>query len=170
VLQVRGGEGRGLATRQEEVLCCAMCAHGLQVTHIRPPGHSHTASRSLTHKRQEILLRVHFMGRSRGWLAAHKVVVVMSAHSLYLTNTPPGGMYLCGVLSFVTTNTGSAHCTTLLKPSLQRTHRLSAAALSRSRRLSISICFSPAPLTCPPPATRSKWVHMRVSRGSWYSV
>lgn len=44
------------------------------------------------------------------------------------------------------------------------------AALSLSSRLSISICFSPAPLTCPPPPTRSRCVHMRVRRGSWYSV
>lgn len=36
-------------------------------------------------------------------------------------------------------------------------------------RLSTSICFSPIPLTCPP-AWRSRWLHMRVSRGSWYSA
>lgn len=49
-------------------------------------------------------------------------------------------------------------------------HLRSAAALSRSRRLSISICFSPVPLTWPPPATLSRWLHMRVRRGSWYST
>mmetsp|Transcript_32034 Transcript_32034/g.102013 ORF Transcript_32034/g.102013 Transcript_32034/m.102013 type:complete len:211 (+) Transcript_32034:540-1172(+) len=37
------------------------------------------------------------------------------------------------------------------------------------RRLSISICFSPMPLTMPP-ACRSRCVHIRVSRGSWYSA
>lgn len=51
-----------------------------------------TASRSLTHNEARNRFAVHVMGRSRGWLAARKVVAVMSAHSLYLNNTPPGKM------------------------------------------------------------------------------
>ena len=40
-----------------------------------------------------------------------------------------------------------------------------------SRRRSTSICFSPIPLTRPlPPRWRSRCVHMRVRRGSWYSL
>mmetsp|Transcript_14288 Transcript_14288/g.36643 ORF Transcript_14288/g.36643 Transcript_14288/m.36643 type:complete len:218 (-) Transcript_14288:450-1103(-) len=38
----------------------------------------------------------------------------------------------------------------------------------RSSRLSISICFSPMPFTCPPPDWRSRWDHIRVRRGSSY--
>lgn len=52
-----------------------------------------TASRSLTHNEARNRFAVHVMGRSRGWLAARNVVAVMSAHSLYLNNTPPGKMY-----------------------------------------------------------------------------
>lgn len=38
----------------------------------------------------------------------------------------------------------------------------------RSSRLSTSFCFSPMPFTWPPPACRSRCVHMRFSRGSSY--
>mmetsp|Transcript_7926 Transcript_7926/g.23371 ORF Transcript_7926/g.23371 Transcript_7926/m.23371 type:complete len:267 (-) Transcript_7926:665-1465(-) len=44
----------------------------------------------------------------------------------------------------------------------------SRAMRLRRMRLSTSICFSPMPLLRPPP-WRSKWDHMRVSLGSWYS-
>lgn len=39
----------------------------------------------------------------------------------------------------------------------------------RNIRLSTSICFSPIPFTLPP-ACRSRWVHIFVSRGNWYSI
>ena len=46
---------------------------------------------------------------------------------------------------------------------------LRAAARARSSLLSTSICFSPMPLVRPP-LCRSRWDHIRVRRGSWYSA
>lgn len=134
-------------------------------------------------RRPHLRERVHERGLA-GVCVAHQrdhrnrrgaaALAVRGAVAADLIQLPAGGLFMdghditiCSSPDPFVLRPGSSERAAAPDDIILTTHLRSAAALSRSRRLSISICFSPAPLTWPPPPTRSRWDHMRVRRGSW---
>ena len=101
------------------------------------------------------------------WESTNKQVSELSPEKL--TNSCNNSVYECDKLPVQESTAArrSRYCLRWVRTSSKL--RLSWPMRVRKMRLSTSICFSPMPLTRPP-ACLSKCVHMRVRRGSWYSL